>query len=328
VKPVTVLGSFVVIALVVTGAMGGQSDPTSDLQAGCPLSVVGTWKPDATPEANPILLGFSPEGWVSLLGVLPDTDPPSLEVIAQVTYKVLPPPTALRLEFRTNRGNDLIPQGVTSWEIATYDDGSFTARQPESGEQIRWVRLLTHRYFITFASVNGPGEYGGSAFAMWTTLDGRRITTEALGLEVTRDHQGNGAGMFGRVSEALAGRFATEMQPESDVMLRLELNEAEYQRSHRMFEAWEARTRGLATTGPDAYPRAAEFLESAAARLNQCGTRLDLEARADAAPANVAGDVDLNERPPRFVKVLRTLNDWRHVADEKFPLLWEPPPLN
>ena len=51
-------------------------------------------------------------------------------------------------------------------EIVQYSDDSFTTLDTESGSQLRWDRVQTRRYFLTFAVRSGKAQPDGAAFAM------------------------------------------------------------------------------------------------------------------------------------------------------------------
>ena len=70
---------------------------------------------------------------------------------------------------------------------------------------------------------------------MWTTLDGQETAYEALGTV----RQGATA-RFGRMPDELIQAFARESRRTEETMLRIELSEAEYRRTHQVFEAWNA----------------------------------------------------------------------------------------
>lgn len=314
-RPGSLLLAATIAAAVAAPAAHAQGPPP------CAPVVVGTWKPETTAEANPIFLAFSTDGWVSLLdssgGGARAAD---FDIMAQASYTLDLRARTPRIHFRTARGSDLLPPGESSWTIAAHDDASLTIPNPETGHATKWVRVQTHRYFITFAAGGPEVAEGGSAFAMWTRLDGRSTELEAMGLYAATTGEGRAAAVFGRVPAALAERFATEGDHEEDAIIRLELDEAEFYRTRAVFEKWDKRLRSR-TLGPgDAYTRALEILLEAAGSLNACGVRITPVA----APA--AGEVDRRQEPSELVRRLRQANRKRHVDDGTFPFVWEPPP--
>jgi hypothetical protein len=161
------LGAVVLLA----GGDGSVLAQAARVDPPCPVDVVGLWRADDASGSH-MRLELADQGWATLHGLSPEADAPSLEVLAQVRYRLVHATRSTRLEFSTNRGNDLIPAGTTAWPILAHDADSFTTRNAETGERIRWSRVQTHRYFVTFAAA-GTGEDAGSVFAMWTAVDGR-----------------------------------------------------------------------------------------------------------------------------------------------------------
>ena len=102
---------------------------------------------------------------------------------------------------------------------------------PTRASKSLWSRLQTHRYFLTFARTTPMPR----TFVMWTTLDGQKPAYEALGTT----KQGTAA-RFGRVPDDFMQAFARESKRADETMMRIELSEAEYRRTHQVFEAWNA----------------------------------------------------------------------------------------
>ncbi len=302
-----------VLSLIVAGVSVGPSHAQGDAASVCPIAIVGIWKPAATTEADPILLSFSADGWISLLMGSGEARAQDFDVIGQVRYRLEDPHTPARIEFSARRGNDVFPPGATSWDIAEIGDSSFATINRESGKQSRWVRVQTHRYFLTFAA-RGTGEFAGSAFAMWTKLDGRRTELDALGVHATGDGRGGTRVEFGRVPQALSREFTTDSDRDSDAMMRLELTEAEYRRTHDVFEIWERHAR-VGAFSDDPSGHVMEFLHEAEAGVNQCSEKLRLD-DADVVASGVS--------PLEFIRRMRELNRSWHVPDGAFPFVWEP----
>lgn len=257
-----------------------------------------------------MLVTFAPDGWANVVSVSGAGRPEDFDTIAQVRYQLVPRRDPRRIEFQTQRGNDLFPSGTSSWEIASYTDESFTSRRSDStaGEQSQWTRLQTHRYFLTLATRDSVP----ATFVMWTVLDGQQAAYEAIGTST----QG-GKARFGRIPDDLTQAFARESKQSGEAMLRIELSEAEYRRTHQVFEAWNALLARdvLATEDPD--NQALGLLDAAVQSVNRCG--LKLRATQDAAIASPP------RRPADLVRTIRRINDRRHVPDRLFPFRWKPP---
>ena len=280
----------------------------------CPLEVLGTWRLSGTSEPQPLLVTFGQDGWANVVSVTGAGRPEDFDTVAQVHYRLVSRRDPKRIDFETQRGNDLFPAGTSSWEISNYTDESFASRRSDSvaGEQSLWSRLQTHRYFLTFATRDGTAGRDPAAFVMWTTLDGQKAAYEALG----ETKQGVAA-RFGRMSDDLMQTFARENKKADETIMRIELSEAEYRRTHQVFEAWDSLLSRdvLAKENPE--QQALGLLDAAVQSVNRCGVKL--RTSENGATAAVA------QRPNELVRTLRRVNDRRHVPDKVFPFRWKPP---
>jgi hypothetical protein len=284
----------------------------------CPFSIAGMWKVEGRTETDSLFYSFSTEGWVRVVSHSADALPREYEVVAELKYVLDKPSAPRRVEFITERGNDAFPAGKTSLRVVEYDDDNLVTENPETHGLTRWVRAQTHRYFLTFAARGGPAQ---SAFAMWTTLDGRDTKIEALGLRT--ENGGEAAPVFGPIPDLLYHEFETESDKESDVMLRLELTEAEFERAHKVFETWAEYARTAKLPHGDPYLNGMEFLKSAAENLNLCDEKLKLDKTAGAATAQNSPQQMLE-----YIRGMRKKNKNLHVTDGMFPADWRPMPLS
>ena len=275
----------------------------------CPLEVIGTWRLVSPDEPQPMLVTFGADGWANVVTVTGAGRPEDFDTMAQVRYQLAPRRDPKRIEFQTPRGNDLFPAGTSSWTITSYTDESFTSRRSDSeaGEQSLWSRLQTHRYFMTLATRDDA-----ATFVMWTTLDGQKAGYEALG----QTKQGTAA-RFGRVPDEVMQAFARESKRTDEAMMRVELSEAEYYRTHQVYEAWNAVLSRDVLAADQADNQTVALLDAALQSVNRCGVKLrTAQDGATAAPARGPGDL---------VRAIRKLNDRRHVPDKLFPFRWKPP---
>ena len=275
----------------------------------CPLEVIGTWRLVSPDEPRPLLVTFGVDGWANVATVNGAGRPEDFDTMAQVRFELVPRRDPKRIEFRTPRGNDLFPAGTSSWTITSYTDQSFTSRRSDSdaGEQSSWSRLPTHRYFLTLATRDND-----ATVAMWTTLDGRKSVYEALG----EMKQGT-AMRFGRVPDEVMQAFARESKRADQAMMRIELSEAEYRRTHQVFESWDAVLGSNALATEDADNQTLALLDATLQSVNRCGTKLRTpQSDTAAAPARHPGD---------WVRAVRKINDRRHVPDKQVPPRWQPP---
>ncbi|HKQ79360.1 MAG TPA: hypothetical protein VJ810_37040 [Blastocatellia bacterium] len=299
----------------------GQSDEKKT----CEFKIAGMWRSDATSNTNPVFYGFRENGSVKVLGhvraVNDGTDgtdalPQNFEVRAMAAYKLDDPAAPKRIDFKATRGGGIFRTGTTSMEITQYSDDSFTTLHAESGTQIRWDRVQTRRYFLTFATRSDPAQPGGAAFAMWTKLDGRKTEIEALGVQIAKDSKGKTGPVFGLIPSQLYNEFATESDKKSDLMLRLEMTEAEFERSYKVFKTWEKQAQDRTLPHRDPYLNGMEFLKSAAESLNQCDEKLELQTT-DAAQ-------NPQQETLEYVRVMKKKNNHLHIPDRDFPTDWKP----
>lgn len=280
----------------------------------CPLEVIGTWRLVSATEPQPMLVTFGADGWANVVTVNGTGRPEDFDTVAQVRYQLTPRRDPKRIEFQTPRGNDLFPSGTSSWQITNYTDESFSSRRSDSdaGEQALWSRLQTHRYFLTFATRDGTAGREPATFIMWTTLDGQKPAYYALGTT----KQGTAA-RFGRVPDDVMQAFTRDSKRADETMMRFELSEADYRRTHQVLEAWNAVLSHDVLAKDDAERQTLGLLDAALQSVNRCGLKLRIaEDGATAAPAR---------HPGELVRAIRKINDRRHVPDKLFPFRWKPP---
>ena len=329
-KRVVFLCSLLLICLLGAGNVGrnevyltyGVALGQSVAGKTCPFSITGTWRVEGgTGKAKAFLYEFDPNGLIIVTERTDDnlTDesiPREYEVIGGGKYALDRPEVPKRIDFSgismDKRG--VIPSGKSSLLLVEYGDDSFVTSNPKTQAQTRWFRVQTHRRFLTFAARGGPSP---SAFAMWTTLDGRDTKIDALGLRT--EDRGGAAPVFGLIPEGLYHEFEFESKKDYDVMLRLELTEAEFVRSDKVFRAWTefARIGKLPHTDPNL--NGIEFLKSVAGSLNQCDEKLKLPATGGVTDAQ-----DSHQQAFEYIKEMKKKNKGLHVTDGMFPSGWRP----
>lgn len=331
-------------SLCLTAAAPAFAQSESKPKTACAFQIVGTWRPESQ-TASPVLFRFASDGTATLLSPstsLPDAD---FETMAAVKYKLDQPAAPRRLDITAVRGNEVFGRGTTSMEIVEYNDESFVTIHPVDGRRTRWVRAKTERYFLTFAArgvkITGFSDdsstdihpksgrptgtiLGGPAFVMWTRLDGRKTEVETLGLHLHSDGTGRTLPVVGAIPADLSKEFAKESRNDSDVMMRLELTEAEYERTRKVFRTWEKRVREKTLLYDEPYLNAMEFIRRAAESLNQCGERLKLHKLNWLQNDQIVTRYHLPQHPLEYIRDMRKKNDQLHVSDERFPADWRP----
>ena len=277
----------------------------------CTPEVIGTWRLETSVSSDTTLLRFSPDGWASVLSGPSDQPAASYEILAQVSYS-LATRDSKQLRFNTRRGNDLFAAGTSDWHITTYSDQSLTTQAAEAGsEQQQWARITTQRYFLTLAARRGTAQRPAATFVLWTTL-GADTELEALGL------LGEGpSARFGRIPEPVMREFTRHSGRAEDSMLRIELSEAEYHRTHRVLTAWDSVLRSDQLARNEPLAQLNELLDATVQSVNRCNVRLQL-------PETASTD---RSTPQRWIEALRARNERRHVGDKVFPFGWRPGPV-
>jgi hypothetical protein len=280
----------------------------------CTPEVIGTWKLENSTLMDTTLLQLGRDGWANMMSGPSDQPAASYEILAQVAYTFAPTRNPKRVEFTTRRGNELFTAGKSHWEIAGFNDQTLTthASAAAAGEQMLWSRVVTQRYFLTLAGRSGTPQKPAAAFVMWTTLSGK-TELEALGM------RGEGSSArLGRIPLELAQEFAKHSGRPEDTMMRIELSEAEYLRTHRVLESWDAVLKDDRLARNDPVAQLIELFDATLQSVNRCVTRLQPRPKpgAEAAPSAV---------PLQWLRDLRRVNDKRHISDKMFPFGWKPP---
>jgi hypothetical protein len=316
---------FLSLLLSICLLAGVDAFAQSDEKKACAFNIVGMWRTEATSELNPVFYDFKRDRTITVFEHVTGALPQEFEVMTSVGYTLDDPAAPKRIEFRATKGNDLFRSGTTSMEILQYSDDSFTTLDTESGSQLRWDRVQTRRYFLTFAArgARAPAApatpASGPLFAMWTKLDGRKIEIEALGVHLANDGKGKTSPVFSAIPDRLYTEFTTESNKDSDVMMRLELTEAEFERSQKVLETWEKYVQDRALPHRDPYLNGMEFLKGVAENLNQCDEKLKLDTPDSGAVAR-----NPHQQTVEYVRAMRKKNEDLHVTDRNFPDDWRP----
>lgn len=328
-KRALLLPTIAFVWLIGSTITSAQLKPLSDAKKpeakdACPFSILGMWKPESLPGSDPFLLSFSTEGSVAIFTPSEGISPDEFDMVDAIKYRLETGSSPKRIEFTARRGNDVFPPGTTSYLIAEYDDESFTAKDPQSGLSTRWTRVQTHRYFLTLAGRRPDSEQGGSAFAMWTKTDGRKPERESVGLFQTKDEAGKAIGAFGAIPTETSVDFESESRKESEPMLRVELGEAEFERSHKILEAWRKRVEKHRLPFDDPYLNAVELFKNATENINVCRRETRVKTLDKLVLDDLASKNQPVQRPIEYIRALRKKNNELHISDGSFPWNWRP----
>ncbi|MFP5261116.1 MAG: hypothetical protein ACLGJB_04325 [Blastocatellia bacterium] len=286
---------------------------TASGQKGCQLDIIGTWKAATPGVAGPVFYRFAPDATLTVLrGAGPGQDS-ELREVATATYALDDPKAPKAILIKTTKASGGFAQGVTSIDITAYDDTSLTCVRQGHGST-RWVRVDPYRYFIVLAGRSGTFyDRSGPAFSMLIKLGGAKPEVAAVGVYSAR-----GAASFGTVPAETYNEFMKEPGNESDVMLRLEITGAQYERGLKILRTWERRVGEGALLYPDVSLDNILLARQVTETLNQCAERVKLY-KLD---WGVEDKISDNAKPPHipflYFKELRRLNESLHVRDEKF----------
>jgi hypothetical protein len=276
-------------------------------QESCGLDIVGTWEAEEAGAAGPTRYRFGADGMVTALARSAGGDWAETPG-STFRYRLDDPRAPKSIAF--------LPKGSRSakgsLEISAHDDVSFTTVDPDP-EPTRWVRVDPFRYFVVLAARNGPPRTGGPALAMLVKTDGRDREVEAFGF-----HLEGGERVVGPIPAPLRDAFMSEPRSEDDVMLRVELNPAEFRRSQRVLQSWQRRSRERTLLYDVPYLNSIVFLEEMAKSLNKCAPKLRLYDLTWTGDDVVISKNNLTHVPFHYIKELRKRNQELHVSDERF----------
>jgi hypothetical protein len=307
-----ILFSLICVCLAASGTAFGQK--------GCEFNIVGTWKVASPEGASHILYRFAPDGTVAVL-----SDPGAgsqAREIATATYKLNYDPelpgVLEAISFTAASGDAVFAKGMTSMEVTKYDDTSLTCVRPGSGPTV-WVRVEPYRYFMILAGRIGTFYDGsGPTFPMMVKTDGQQTQIDAVGIYDVKGHWA-----FGTIPAETYGQFMKEPRKDSEVLLRLEITGAQYERGLKIVRTWQRRARENTLLYPDLPMDNILLVKQVTESLNQCGEKfklykLDWSLNDHISSSSLRDDNALSRTPFLYFKELRRLNESLHVGDEKF----------
>ncbi|HSB11713.1 MAG TPA: hypothetical protein VLM38_19645 [Blastocatellia bacterium] len=295
--------SLIAVYLMASGTAFGQK--------GCDFNIVGTWKASIPGETDPIVYRFTAEGTVVALRAATDQAPQ--RGIANATYTLDNFKAPKKLSFTSQTGGAGLELGTVSLDVSSYDDTSFTVAKPGSAA-IRLVRLDPNRYFVVLAGRTGVFyDRSGPTFPMLIKVDGQQTRIDALGI-----YSAGGKWAFGPVPVETYKEFLKEPRSASDVMLRLEITAAQYERGLKIMQTWEKRVRQGDLLYSDLALDNILLVKQVTESLNQCSERIKLYKLDWMLNDRITRDNRPSNAPFEYFKELRRLNESLHVRDEQF----------
>ena len=106
--------------------------------------------------------------------------------------------------------------------------------------------------------------------------------------------------------------------------MRLELTEAEFSQTLKLFELWEKRLQTSSLPFSDPYQNQLEFMFDAVTLLIPCGAKTRLYKPTKHEIREIAAKVQLPHSPFELIKLMRQKNAELHIDDRVFPWGWRP----
>jgi hypothetical protein len=318
-KRSAIIFSLILICLTATATAFGQSyEAKKDVvRKGCEFNIVGTWKAEKSDQANPILYRFTPDAKMTVLSGSGQSS--ELQEKASAVYTLDNPKAPKVILVKADKASGGFAQGTTSMEITGYDDASVTLVRPGS-QPTRWVRVDPYRYFIVLAGRLGTFYDGsGPTFPMMIKIGGQQTQIDAVGIYPGRP----GYWAFGTIPAETYNEFMREPRKDADVMLRLEITAAQYERGLKIVKTWERRARNNELLYPDLTMDNILVAKEVTESLNQCGEKfklykLDWSMEDHISTSSPLDGNQISLIPFLYFKELRRLNQSLHVPDEKY----------
>ena len=176
----------------------------------------------------------------------------------------------------------------------------------------RWIKVDPNRYFIVLAARRGEFyDNSGSAFPILIKIVGSESQIDAVGI-----YSNQGKQAFGPVPPEAYKDFMREPRTDSEVMLRLEISSAQYERGLKILRTWERRVRNDELLYPLSIALNNVLLVKAVAEtLNQCSEEIRLYKLSYLDHEDWIADKYSPEFIPfAYFREMRQLNESLHVA--------------
>lgn len=281
--------------------------PAAFAQNGCEFNIVGTWK--VSGETSQELYRFAPEGTLTILS----GQSAQPRQIAQAAYSLDNSGAPKSIIFTNREGGGVLAPGTTTMQIVSFDDRSFTARGPKSSE-VRWIRDDPNRYFLVLAGHRGVFfDKSGPTFPMLIRTDGHNTDVAAVGI-----YSIDGVRAFGVIPKATYEHFMKESKDPDDVMFRLEISGAQYERSMKTMRIYERRVNEHELLYTDPFLNNILLVKDVTEGLNLCQKTIKLYSL-DWGFTDYISEQNLPSVAPLvYFQELKRLNLALHVPDEKF----------
>jgi hypothetical protein len=287
--------------------------PNALSQQACQFSIVGTWRMANTDAAGSTLYRFALDGTIAKVSdsITRQSSVGPEAVVA--TYALDDPKAPKVITFQATKASPGFARGTTAMTIKAFDDSSFTCAGPDQS-LIQWVKADDSRYFIILAGRKGLFyDRSGPAFPMLIKLDGEKMQVDAVGIYSIRN-----TANFGSIPSETYQEFMKESGNSSDVMLRLEISGAQYERGLQILRSWERRVREGTLLYPDISMDNILLVKQITESLNQCAEKIKLYNLDWGVDDKISDNTKPTHIPFLYFQELRRLNQAIHVGDEKF----------
>src|SRR6202008_3168741 len=143
-----------------------------------------------------------------------------------------------QISFTANSKTQIFGLAKGAMKVVSYDDSSLTCDIPGIGET-RWTRVDPNRYFIVLVAREGEFfDKSGSAFPLVIKLENGVPQFEGAVI-----YSNGGKANFGAIPTNAYKEYLREARGDSEVILRLEINSGQYERSLKIIKEWQRRAR-------------------------------------------------------------------------------------
>lgn len=302
-----IISTLALIFLTFTGTAFAQ-------EKSCSFNLVGTWKAQIS-KTDARLYTFDADGKMKVLAVSDNTEP---REIATASYSIDNPEAPKLVTLKATGKNRIFGRLRAPMKVVSYDDVSLTCSIPGVGTT-RWTKVDPNRYFIVLtARMEEFYDHTGSAFPVLIKVSEGVPEINAVGIYSDR-----GKPHFGTVPPETYKNYLREARSESETVLRLEINAAQYERSLKVVKEWQRRARENALLYAEPLSPVTLnnvlLVKAVTETLNQCTDDVNLYKLDYVHPQDWLTDRYSPELVPfYYFKELRKLNEARHISEQKF----------
>jgi hypothetical protein len=287
-------------------------------QKGCEINLVGTWETASADGTTLLQYRFGPDATLKVLARSGQST--EWKEIASAAYEVDNSKTPMVIRVKAAHKAGIFAQGTTPLDVTAYDDNSLTLAK-SGAAPVRWVRADAYRYFLVLVGRSGTFyDSSGPTFPMLIKTGGPQPQVDAVGI-----YSDEGKRAFGPVPAAMCNEFMKEPRSNADVMLRLEISGAQYERDLKIVRTWVRRAQEEELLYPDPNLDNILLVKQVTEGLNQCGEKIKLYNLDWGLKDTITENNPVSRTPFLYFKELRRLNESLHVSDAKFMERTQPP---